>query len=127
MRTIPSLRPATRYVLVPARETLPAAAREFKDQLCLLRGTPDELYVCRQEDGTPAFAWFKLTMTLDDIEGVLSVDKGGTGETTAEAAFWALAPAELLWMLVRRIEAMETALLVLGIDVTDDAWLGATS
>ena len=59
-RAVPSLRPATRYVLIPARETLPTAAREFKDQLSVLRGTPDSLWVCVQTAGT-TYEWKELT------------------------------------------------------------------
>lgn len=116
------MRPFGSYLQIGVRETLPPAAVEYRDQVTVLRGEPDKLYLCRLGEDGETYEWVNLAGVGDD--GVLAIEHGGTGETTAAAAFWALAPAELLWVLVRRIEAIETCLLVLGIDPTDDAWLG---
>jgi hypothetical protein len=118
-------RPFGSYLVVGVRETLPPAAVEYRDQLTVLRGEPDKLYLCRLDADGLAYEWVNLHGVGDD--GVLAIEHGGTGEETASAAFWALAPAELFWLLERRIEAIEMALLLLGIDTTDDAWVGVVS
>lgn len=68
------------------------------------------------------------TTTMDFGEG-FEVTGEGDGEVfvNLDPTLQALAGGEMAWLMTRRLQAIENALLVLGIDVSDEAWLGSVA
>lgn len=76
------------YITVPPKGQLPTAEVAFKDQLCMVRGTPDKLYICRYTGSV--YEWVELTaISDDDLEAIAALTGTGLLARTADGT-WAL-------------------------------------